>query len=89
MWKGTYFANIFCPGFKIILLSLFLQPIAGPTRRHCQLGLEVHAEGALQSLHQVQASQLEVEQDTIEEENNTFGWDDMISSNKQLGIESE
>ena len=40
-------------------MGLFLQPIAGPTRRHCQLGLEVHPEGALQPLHQVQASQLD------------------------------
>ena len=59
MWEGTYFfAHIFCP-FKVILLSLFPQPLAGATRRHCQLGLEVHIEGALQPLHQVQASQLD------------------------------
>ena len=62
---------------------------SGPAWRHCKPGSEVDLARALQSLHQVQASQLEVEQDTIEEENNTFGWDDMISSNKQLGIESE
>jgi hypothetical protein len=35
-------------------------------------GSEVDLARSIQSLHQVQASQLEAEQDTIEEENNTF-----------------